>query len=90
VGLVVYSHIKHIWKKLNFKDQFETVDSIIDEMKGIRCIEHNGRAKIVTPFVGLQLKVCEYFGLEVPKGCGLMTKHISSKTGRRKKNAALD
>jgi hypothetical protein len=52
IGLSVYSHIKHIWKQLALKDQFETVDAVIDEMKNIRCIEHSGKTKIITTFVG--------------------------------------
>ncbi|MCH3918340.1 MAG: hypothetical protein LKE40_12965 [Spirochaetia bacterium] len=71
MGLSVYSHIKHIWKKLNLKDQFGTVDAAIDEIKNIRYLEHKRKAKIVTPFIGRQLKVCKYFELEIPKGCGL-------------------
>jgi transposase len=90
VGLSVYSHLKHVWKRLALKDQFETVDTVIDEMKSIRCIEHKGKAKIITPFVGKQLKICEYYGLEVPPGCAPKVKGISSKTGRRNKKASQD
>jgi len=90
VGLSVYSHIKHIWKRLALKDQFETVETVIDEMKSIRCIEHKGKAKIITPFVGKQLKVCEYYGLTVPAGCSPKVKGINSKTGRRNKKATQD
>jgi len=43
VGLSVYSAIKDTWKRLDLRDQFETVDSVIDEMKNIRCIEHTGK-----------------------------------------------
>ena len=88
VGLVVYSHIKRVWKELALKDRFPTVEHLIDEMKNIRCIEHNGRAKIITPFVGKQLDICGYFGLEVPDGCAPAVKAINSKTGRKKKSAA--
>jgi len=90
VGLSVYSHVKHVWKRLALKDQFETVDTVIDEMKSIRCIEHQGKAKLITPFVGKQLNICEYYGLEVPAGCAPKVKRISSKTGRRNKKAAQD
>jgi len=90
VGLTVYSHIKHVWKKLDLRDQFGTVDAVIDEMKNIRCIEHTGKAKIITPFVGKQLKVCEYFGLEVPDGCAPKVKGVNSKTGRKNKKATQD
>jgi hypothetical protein len=41
-GLSVYSYVKDVWRHLGLKDQFPTVDSIIDEMKGIRwCIDLN-------------------------------------------------
>ncbi|MDN5334414.1 MAG: hypothetical protein PWP59_1676 [Sphaerochaeta sp.] len=88
VGLTVYSHIKDVWKKLGLKDQFETVGEVIDEMKNIRCIEHTGKARIITPFVGKQLKICEYYDLEILEGCAPKVKKISSKTGRKNKNAA--
>jgi hypothetical protein len=38
---------------------------VIDEMKNIICIEHTGKARIITPFAGRQLKICEYYGLEI-------------------------
>ncbi len=90
IGLSVYSHIKHIWKQLALKDQFETVDAVIDEMKNIRCIEHSGKTKIITPFVGKQLKICEYYDLKPPAGCAPTVKGISSKTGRKNKKAAQE
>lgn len=90
VGLTVYSHIKDIWGKRGLRDQFETVGEVIDEMKNIRCIEHTGKAKIITPFVGRQLKICEYYGLDVPDGCAPKKKKVSSKTGRKNKNAAQE
>lgn len=89
-GLIVYSYIKDVWKRLNLRDEFETVAEVIDEMKNIRCIEHTGKAKIITPFVGRQLDICEYYGLEVPEGCAPRKKKISSKTGRKNKNAAQE
>jgi hypothetical protein len=90
IGLSVYSHIKHIWKQLALKDQFETVDAVIDEMKNIRCIEHSGKTKIITPFVGKQLKICEYYDLKPPAGCAPTVKGINSKTGRKNKKAAQE
>ncbi|MDR1109707.1 MAG: hypothetical protein LBP92_03165, partial [Deltaproteobacteria bacterium] len=35
----------------------------------IRCIEHTNRAKVITPFIGAQLDICEAFGFPVPEGC---------------------
>ena len=83
-GLSVYSYVKDVWRHLGLKDQFPTVDSIIDEMKGIRwCIEHTGRTKIITPFVGSQLKICGYYGLDIPEGCAPKVKGVNFRTGRR-------
>jgi hypothetical protein len=87
VGLSVYSYVKDVWKRLGLKDQFPTVGSVIDEMKSIRCIEHTGKARIVTPFVGSQLKICEYYKLDVPEGCAPKVKKVNFRTGRRKGKA---
>ncbi|MFA6844933.1 MAG: hypothetical protein WCR02_04335 [Sphaerochaetaceae bacterium] len=40
-------------------------------MKSIRCIGHTGKAKIVAPSIGKQLKICEYHKLVVPEVCAL-------------------
>lgn len=69
------------------KDQFEI---LIDEMKNIRCIGHKGKTKIITPFVGKQLKICEYYGLTVPAGCDFKVKKMNLKTGKRTKNAVQE
>ncbi|RFU93677.1 hypothetical protein DYP60_13530 [Sphaerochaeta halotolerans] len=50
--------------------------------------DNSGKAKIITPFVGQQLKICKYYGLEIPEGCTPKVIKVSSKTGRKNKNAA--
>jgi len=42
---------------------------VVDEMRPIRLIEHTNRAKVITPFVGAQVDICEMFGFEIPEGC---------------------
>ena len=82
VGLILSSHIKHIWKSTGLCKKVTTTLEILDEMRSIRCIEHNHKAKFITPFVGNQLVICEAFGFEVPKGCGLgykSKKHVEKK-----------
>jgi hypothetical protein len=32
-------------------------------------IEHTNRAKVITPFVGAQVDICEAFGFDIPKSC---------------------
>lgn len=86
VSLSVISSVKGIWSDLGLEKTFPTVMQMIDEMKSIRCIEHTGKAKIITPFVGKQLLVCEAFGLEVPKGCSPdKAKNFDSSTGKKKR-----
>jgi hypothetical protein len=38
-------------------------------MRPIRLIEHTNRAKVITPFVGAQVDICEAFGFDIPEGC---------------------
>ena len=38
-------------------------------MQTIRCIEHDGHRKFITPFVGDQLLICDAFGFKIPEGC---------------------
>ena len=38
-------------------------------MRSIRIVEHKGKAKHITPFVGRQLDICDAFGFVVPDGC---------------------
>jgi hypothetical protein len=42
---------------------------VLDEMRSIRLIEHTNRAKMITPFVGAQVDICEEFGFSIPEGC---------------------
>lgn len=52
VSLIISSYVRHIWKTTGLKKQFALTQDILDEMRSILCIEHNGRAKFITPFVG--------------------------------------
>ena len=79
VGLIISSYVRHIWKSTNLHNHFSSTLEVLDEMRSIRCIEHTGKAKSITPFVGDQLIICEEFGFAVPEGCG-------PKYGSRKKD----
>ena len=37
------------------------MEAILEEMQTIRCIEHDGHRKFITPFVGDQLLICDAF-----------------------------
>ena len=69
VSLILSSYVRHIWKSTRLYDLFSSSLEVLDEMRSIRLIEHANRAKVITPFVGAQVDICEVFGLEIPKGC---------------------
>lgn len=69
VSLILSSYIRHVWKSTKLYDMFSSSLDIVDEMRSIRCIEHTNRTKVITPFVGAQMDICEAFGFEIPEGC---------------------
>lgn len=69
VALIMSSYLKYIWKSTALKKSFCSSLEILDEMRSIRIVEHKGKAKHITPFVGRQLEVCEAFGFPVPENC---------------------
>jgi len=69
VSLILSSWVRHIWKSTELYDVFSSSLEILDEMRPIRLIEHTNRAKVITPFVGKQLDICEAFGFNIPDGC---------------------
>lgn len=70
VGLVLASYVRSIRKGSEYlTEKFDSIESILAEMRTIRCIEHNGRQKFVTPFVGPQVEICKAFGFEIPDNC---------------------
>jgi len=82
VSLVLGSYVRHIWKT-KLKDRFSSSLEVLDEMRCIRCIEHPGHARKITPFVGAQLEICEAFGFEPPKGCDKVYTSIRKQEKKR-------
>jgi transposase len=69
VALILSSHVRHVWKSTRLHGMFSSSLEILDAMRSIRCIERTNRAKVITPFVGEQIDICEAFGFEIPEGC---------------------
>ena len=69
VSLIMGEYVRHVWGSTKLRELFDSSIGLLDAMKPIRCVEHTNRAKMITPFVGRQLDVCEAFGFEVPEGC---------------------
>ncbi len=69
VGLVLASHVRHVWKSTKLHDLFDSSLAVLDEMRCIRAIETPGHYMTMTPFVSAQLTICEAFGIPVPENC---------------------
>ena len=78
------------------KSKFSSSLDILDEMRFIRCVEHNGKMKFITPFVGKQIDIAKALGFEIPEGCGkkYKSKRVKTKKGpgrpRKQKEVNLD
>jgi len=83
VSLILSSYVRYIWKSTRLYDLFSSSLDILDEMRPIRLIEHTNRAKVITPFVGAQIDICEEFGVKIPEGCS--PEYVSRKKPQRKR-----
>ena len=54
-------------------------------MRTIRCIEHTGKMKVITPFVGSHVDICKAFGFEIPEGCRPTYTSKKSPKGKRQR-----
>jgi transposase len=85
IGLILASYVRFIWKSDDYLSRkFGSTEDIFEEMRPIRCIEHKGRLKFITPFVGDQVQICRAFGFDIPDGAApTYISKTPSKTGRR-------
>jgi len=88
IALIISSYLRNIWKTTPLKDRFTSSLEALDEMRSIRCIEHRGKAKFITPFIGGQIDICNAFGFKIPEGCEptyMSKKKTEKKRGRPRK-----
>ena len=84
VALILASYVRYVRDtKRELRETFPSTESILEEMRTIRCIEHEGHRKFVTPFVGDQATICDAFGFEMPEGCRPTYVSKRSTKGRR-------
>ena len=70
VGLILASYVRHMWEENEYlHEKFDSTEAVLAEMRTIRCIEHTGRMKFITPFIGPQVEICKAFGFDIPDGC---------------------
>lgn len=87
IGLILASYVRHIWESNPYlRKKFDSTESVLAEMRTIRCIEHKGRLKFISPFVGDQVEICKAFGFDIPSGCAptytSKSKPTTTKRGR--------
>jgi hypothetical protein len=79
----------HMERTGGSKKKFSSTEAVLAEMHTIRCIEHGGKLKFITPFVGAQVDICKAFGFTIPDGCAPAylpkTKPTDGKLGRPSK-----
>jgi hypothetical protein len=83
VSLILGSQVRYVWGSTNLRKLFSSSLEVLDEMRSIRCIEHTNKVKVITPFVGSQLAICEAFGFPIPAGCA--PAYTSRQTEKRKR-----
>ena len=94
VGLILASYVRSkMAESTEMTKKYGSAEEMLAEMRTIRCIEHTGRTKFITPFVGAQLDICKLFGFTPPKGCepGYVSREVPpAKQGRRSKPKVED
>lgn len=90
VGLILASYVRSVWQSnQELRKKFPSTESVLAEMRTIRCIEHKGRMKFITPFVGSQIDICKAFGFKIPDGAAptyiSKSRQTEAKRGRKPK-----
>jgi transposase len=83
VSLILSSFVRYTWKSTRLYELFSSSLEILDEMRPIRLIEHKNRAKVITPFVGAQVDICEAFDFDIPEGCAPVYKSRQKPKSKR-------
>ncbi|MCF0173617.1 MAG: transposase [Bacteroidales bacterium] len=86
-ALIIASYVRSVWESVpELRKRFGSTESLLAEMRTIRCIEHTGRMKFITPFIGAQVDICKAFGFTIPDGCAPIyvskAKSATKKRGR--------
>ena len=56
VGLILASYVRSVLQKdYVLRKKFSSTEAVLTEMRTIRCIEHTGKMKFITPVVDSQV-----------------------------------
>ena len=89
VGLILASYVRSVWQKDDvLRKKISSTEAVLAEMRTIRCIEHTGKMKVITPFVGSQVAWNENMHIETcfHRGTAHLSLRIDKKSGRTDRN----
>lgn len=67
VSLILASYVRSVWQSDEvLRKKFTSTEAVLAEMRTIRFVEHTGKMKFITPFVGSQVDICKAFGFSIP------------------------
>jgi hypothetical protein len=93
VSMILGCNVRHVWESTVLEKHFSSSLEVMDEMRSIRCLEHAGKAKHITPFVGDQVRIAEAFGFAIPSGCSpeyVSKQTFTHKRGRPRKKKVVE
>ena len=58
VSLILASYVRSVWQSDEvLRKKFTSTEAVLAEMSTIRWVEHTGKMKFITPFVGSQVDI---------------------------------
>ena len=76
------------------RKEFSSTEAVLAEVRTIRCVEHTGMMKFITPFVGSQIDICKAFVFSIPDNCAPVyvskSKSLTKRRGRPTKAITED
>lgn len=76
------------------RKEFTSTEAVLAEVRTIRCVEHTGMMKFITPFVGSQVDICKAFVFSIPYNCAPVcvskSKCLAKRRGRSAKAITED
>jgi transposase len=73
ISLILCTYIRRVMREKKLFATF-TMLGLFKELESIECTEEEGRARVISEFVGKQVDIFDAFGFDVPKDCRPSTK----------------
>jgi transposase len=68
ISLILCTYIRRVMREKDLFPSF-TMLGLLRELESIECTEQEGKAKVISEFVGKQVAIFDAFGFEIPKDC---------------------